>query len=219
MYKELIQKDIDALEIQKSSSIKKNNILKIVKNIGAIFTGTYLHYGEMPKEIIFERNIAESVKLRRKRIAEIEKREKNIDNELLKTYFTNYKSPSDMYKKLRKTKGERNKDRLYVIKKVLNKMKRIIENVPENKIFKIEENEKIINIIEHILYFNQLQSGHGLKILTPNQMLSRLPLSFAQLKAGNNSEKLKKEIRQFLYSLYRSKKLTKQFYKSLIDII
>ena len=219
MYKELIQKDIDALEIQKSSSIKKNNILKIVENIGAIFTGTYLHYGEMPKEIIFERNIAESVKLRRKRIAEIEKREKNIDNELLKTYFTNYKSPSDMYKKLRKTKGERNKDRLYVIKKVLNKMKRIIENVPENKIFKIEENEKIINIIEHILYFNQLQSGHGLKILTPNQMLSRLPLSFAQLKAGNNFEKLKKEIRQFLYSLYRSKKLTKQFYKSLIDII
>ena len=219
MYKELIQKDIDALEIQKSSSIKKNNILKIVENIGAIFTGTYLHYGEMPKEIIFERNIAESVKLRRKRIAEIEKREKNIDNELLKSYFTNYQSPSDMYKKLRKTKGERNKDRLYVIKKVLNKMKRIIENVPENKIFKIEENEKIINIIEHILYFNQLQSGHGLKILTPNQMLSRLPLSFAQLKAGNNSEKLKKEIRQFSYSLYRSKKLTKQFYKSLIDII
>ena len=140
MYKELIQKDIDALEIQKSTSIKKNNILKIVENIGAIFTGTYSHYGEMPKEIIFERNIAESVKLRRKRIAEIEKGEKNTDNELLKSYFTNYQSPSDMCKKLRKTKGERNKDRLYVIKKVLNKMKRITENVPENKTFKIEEN-------------------------------------------------------------------------------
>ena len=78
---------------------------------------------------------------------------------------------------------------------------------------------KKINIIEHILYFNQLQSGHGLEILTSNQMLSRLPISFTQLKAGNNSEKLKKEIRQFLYSFYRSKKLTKQFYKSLIDII
>ena len=59
----------------------------------------------------------------------------------------------------------------------------------------------------------------GLKILTPNQMLSRLPISLAQLKAGNNSEKLKNEIRQLLYSLYRSKKLTKQLYKSLIDII
>ena len=63
------------------------------------------------------------------------------------------------------------------------------------------------------------QQGEGLKILTPNQMLSRLPISLAQLKAGNNSEKLKNEIRQLLYSLYRSKKLTKQIYKSLISII
>ena len=50
-------------------------------------------------------------------------------------------------------------------------------------------------------------------------MLSRLPISLAQLKAGNNSKKLKNEIRQLLYSLYRSKKLTKQLYKSLADII
>ena len=63
------------------------------------------------------------------------------------------------------------------------------------------------------------QPEEGLKILTPDQMLSRLPITLAQLKAGNNSEKLKNEIRQLLYSLYRSKKLTKQLYKSLIDII
>ena len=50
-------------------------------------------------------------------------------------------------------------------------------------------------------------------------MLSRLPISLAQLKAGNNSEKLKNNIRQLLYSLYKSKKPTKQFYQSLIDII
>ena len=50
-------------------------------------------------------------------------------------------------------------------------------------------------------------------------MFNRLPISLAQLKTGNNSEKLKNEIRQSLYSLYRSKKLTKQLYKSLIDII
>ena len=50
-------------------------------------------------------------------------------------------------------------------------------------------------------------------------MLIILPLSLAQLKAGNNSEKLKNEIRQFLYSLYRLKKLKKQLYKSLIGII
>ena len=50
-------------------------------------------------------------------------------------------------------------------------------------------------------------------------MLSGLPIALAQLKAGNNSEKLKNEIRQLLYSLYISKRLTKQLYKSLVDII
>ena len=50
------------------------------------------------------------------------------------------------------------------------------------------------------------QEGQELKILTPQQMLSRLPILLAQLKARNNSQKLKIEIRQLLYSLYRSKK-------------
>ena len=63
------------------------------------------------------------------------------------------------------------------------------------------------------------QQGEGLKILTPNQLLSRLPICLAQLKARNNSKKLKNEIRQLLYPFYRSKKLTKQIYESLIDII
>ena len=63
------------------------------------------------------------------------------------------------------------------------------------------------------------QQGKGLKIPTPNQILSRLPISLAQLKTGNNSETLKNEITQILYSLYSSKKLTKKIYKSLIDII
>ena len=84
----------------------------------------------------------------------------------------------------------------------------------------IEKPNEIVNIVEEILEFNkQNQSGQGLKILTPDQMLSRLPITLAQLKAGNNSQKLKNEIRQLLYSLYRSKKLTKQLYKSLVDII
>ena len=61
---------------------------------------------------------------------------------------------------------------------------------------------------------NRNQQGQGLKILTPNQMLTRLPIS-----AGNNSEKPKYEIRQLLYFLYRSKKLIKNIYKSLFNII
>ena len=67
----------------------------------------------------------------------------------------------------------------------------------------------MLEIVELILYFNQQnQAGQRLKMLTPNQMLSRLPISLVQLKVGNNSEKLKTEIRQLLYFLYRSKKLT-----------
>ena len=59
----------------------------------------------------------------------------------------------------------------------------------------------MLEIVELILYFNQQnQAGQRLKMLTPNQMLSRLPISLVQLKAGNNSEKLKNEIRQLLYS-------------------
>ena len=85
---------------------------------------------------------------------------------------------------------------------------------------KIEKPDKIVEIVEEILTFNkQKQEGQGIKILTPNQMLSRLPISLAQLQAGNNSEKLKNEIRQLLYSLYHSKNMTKQVYNNLIKSI
>ena len=106
------------------------------------------------------------------------------------------------------------------INKNLNEMKKIIKNVPENKTFKTEKSEKIIDIVERILELNSKnQLGLGLKIWTLDQMLSRLPITLVQLKAENNSEKPKNEIRQLLFSLYRSKNLTKQLYKSLIDII
>ena len=78
----------------------------------------------------------------------------------------------------------------------------------------------MLQIVELIIYFNQLnQSGQGLKTLTPNQILRRLPIYFAQINAGNNSEQIKNEIRQLLFSLYRSKKITKNIYKCLVDII
>ena len=65
-----------------------------------------------------------------------------------------------MCKIFRNTEGKRNENQVYLIKEELNKMKKVIENVPENKTFKIEENEKMMNIVERILYFNQLdQSG------------------------------------------------------------
>ena len=81
----------------------------------------------------------------------------------------------------------------------------------------IEDPESIAKFVEEILKFNeQNQQGKGFKILTPDQMLSRLPISLAQLEAGNNSSKLKNETRQLLYSLYCSKNMTKQIYNNLI---
>ena len=72
----------------------------------------------------------------------------------------------------------------------------------------IEKPNEVIDIVEEVLDFSkQNHQGHGLKILTPYQMLNRLPITLVQLKAANNSERLKNEIRQLLCSLYRSKKL------------
>ena len=69
--------------------------------------------------------------------------------------------------------------------------------MPKDNAVKIQENERIIDIVERTFEFNKLnQSGQGLEILTPNQMLSRLPISLAQLNTENNSEKLKNKIRQ-----------------------
>ena len=116
----------------------------------------------------------------------------------------------------------------------LNTSKKLVKIV-SNKV----EKERINNVIKgvkfvlnyisnkNVIYsdseqdFSDFDSSEriGLKILTLDQMLNRLPITLAQLKAGNNSKKLKNDIRQLLYSLYRSKKLTKQLYKSLIDII
>ena len=63
------------------------------------------------------------------------------------------------------------------------------------------------------------QEAKGLKILTPNQMLKRLPIALAQIKAGNNSESLLNEIRQIVYSLYRSKEIPKKVYNNIINSI
>ena len=125
-----------------------------------------------------------------------------------------------MLEKLQELKSNPPKNKAWanLINTRLKDLKREIKNMSKEE-KETEDPDEIGNLVENILEFNRQQQGQGLKILTPNQMLSRLPITLAQLKAGNNSEKLKNEIRQLLYSLYRSKKLTKQLYKSLIDII
>ena len=110
-----------------------------------------------------------------------------------------------MYQKLRETQGARNEAQVYLIKEALNKIKEDLKyDLFKNTENIIEDFEKKINIVERILYFNQLeqQKEKGLKILTPNQMLSSLPITLTQLNAGNNSEKLRNETRQLLHFLY-----------------
>ena len=122
LYIEMIQKDKDALEREKIDKkneiggIRKHNILNILNNVGSIFNGAYLHYKNVPKETMIEKRIAERTKLRRGRSDEIKRKEQNINNELLKVYFTDYQSPSNMYKKLSKAKGLVNEVRVDSIK-------------------------------------------------------------------------------------------------------
>ena len=140
----------------------------------------------------------------------VNKQETSMNKELFKNHFS-FQTPSALLKELYKTNDkEKNRPLVNVINSGLNDLKEEIKKMFE-KGKEIEDPESIVKIVEEILNFNeQNQKAKGIKILTPNQMLSRLPISLAQLKAANNSEKLKNEIRQLLYSLYRSKNMTKQ---------
>ena len=125
-----------------------------------------------------------------------------------------------MFKLLYETNDKEKNSKLpSVINRGLKDLKEEIKKMSEDE-KKIEKPNKIVKIVKKILKFNrQNQEWQGLKILTPNQMLIRLRITLAQLKAGNNPEKLKNEIRQLLYSLYRSKNMTKQLYNNLIKYI
>ena len=83
--------------------------------------------------------------------------------------------------------------------------------------------EETINFLETILKYYQMQitmlketEGKGLELLTSKQMLQRLPIALAQVKAGNNSENLLNEIRRVIYSVYQSKEIAKKVYNNLM---
>ena len=109
LYKELIQKDNDALKREKSNSNKKNNTLKIFENINAIFTGSYFYHGKLPKETKFEINIAYRIKSRKKRLDIINKNKENINNLLFNEYF-DYSNPDTMIKRLKDVGDKKNKN-------------------------------------------------------------------------------------------------------------
>ena len=114
----------------------------------------------------------------------IAEEETDINDELFKKHF-NFQRPSSMVKDLYKTNhGEKNSKLVSVINSGLKDFKEMSKEERE-----IEKPNEIVEIVKEILNFNkQNQQGQGLKILTPSQILTRLPISLAQLKAGNNSE-------------------------------
>ena len=124
----------------------------------------------------------------------------------------NFVVPSALAKQLYETKNKIKKrnDKL-VEKKRWSNLKDEVEKMSKDEKV-IEQPNKILKILKEILNFNKetQKQGLSLKILTADQMLSRLTISLAQLNAGNNSVKLKNEIRQLLYSSYRPKKTYKK---------
>ena len=122
----------------------------------------------------------------------INKEDTHVNKEIFKKYFQ-LESPSLMYKVLYETNNdkEKNSKLVNIFNSGLKGLKEEIKRMSKEEI-EIERPDEIVRVVEMILDFNKHnQQGQGLKILTPNQMLSRLPITLAQLKAENNSENLK----------------------------
>ena len=169
LYSDCITPDITALKKAKSNKNKNkwHKILDILENLESVFTGTYLHYKDVPT--ISEKSIAEKMKLR---FDEIANKEKLIDSESLRKYFK-YLSPTDMYKNFNETIGsEENKTQVNKIENRLTNLIKVFQSNPANNAKKIKKRNNMLEIVERILYFNQLnkQERKGLKILTPSQI-------------------------------------------------
>ena len=96
--------------------------------------------------------------------------------------------------------------------------KKAEEDVLNSAMTLLKGREMVFKALESGIFLKteELKKGEGFKVLTPKQMLQRLPIALAQIKAGNNSESLLKEIRQIVYSLYQSKEITKKVYNNII---
>ena len=159
--------------------------------------------------------------------------EKYLDCNQIEKYFFNrsLKKISELLKHKKDTSY--GNIEVALIKNELKDLKTDIKYMPENEV-KSRKLDLLAGLVEKILDINglrnipdlgseesaaQRQQGQGLKILTPQQMITRLPILLAQLQAKNNSQKLKNEIRPIVYSLYRPKNLSKTIYNHLINSI
>ena len=212
------KKQVDALTALKTSNKK----LPSVKD--------FIPIENLNPEIIYEI----------KRIEEIEKyvdRDKMVYKSANKTYdFRNFKTIRTFGNKIRNnvismtTANTEQANLLSHIEDFIKTtkpqdpiLKKLEEDVLTSVLSLLKGREMVYNAFESGI-FQKLeesqQEGEGLKILTPNQMLKRLPIALAQVKAGNNSESLLlNEIRQIVYSSYRSKEITKKVYNNILNLI
>ena len=94
-----------------------------------------------------------------------------------------------------------------------------VENFRDSRQAVIDFYKDYSSMVINAAYDAKQQKGTGLKLLTPKQMLQRLPIALAQIKPGNNSEILLNEIRQIVHYLYKSKEITKKVYNNIIKSI
>ena len=144
----------------------------------SVFDGVYLHYSDKLSEPESEESIAKRIQSTKQRLNEITKKEKKISPEMFERYF-GYPNPSYIFKALSKTKNSgENKAQVNIIENRLPNLIQVLKSSPTSNVKKIKNRNNLLEFVERILYFNQLnQLGKRLKILTPNQMLSRLPIS------------------------------------------
>ena len=124
-------------------------------------------------------------------INEIINDKKSISSEIFNEYF-GYQNSSVLAKDLIKTDQSKNKK---IVKQTVDSINELRSSIIKKEIPENENPNKIIDIVEKILEFNNQQKGTEFKILTYKQMLQRLPIALAQVKADNNSESLLNEIR------------------------
>ena len=133
--------------------------------------------------------------------------EKLINHEILWNHFK-YQNPLFLAKDLIRATEAKNEQLVNNVNNKLIDLKNVVirKEIPEN-----ENPNKIVDTVEKIFVFDKQQKGKGIKILTTKQILQRLPIALAQVKAGNTTENLLHEIRQIVYSLYGEKEVTMKY--------
>ena len=141
--------------------------------------------------------------------------EKDIKYEIF-WYYLKYQNPSLLAKDLIRAMQAKNEQLVNNINDIMIDLRNAIIKieVPEN-----ENPNKIVDIAQNILDINKQQKGKGIKVLTPKQMLQRLPIALVQVKAGNRSENLPNAINQIIYSSYQENEITKRVYNNIMNSV